>query len=161
MDITNGWFYESCPKCWIKLMLEKGKFTCDDDGTVTPEFVMQLNLMIQDEIAKIEAVMFAKDPTESEVEYVFIIGKEMMGTDAGEKREPREMTLELFLQIAMNQLLLLMLFPLHSHHRKREGSIPLDVPDSPCIPHDLFDTDSPNKRSRQDQDCEEIMKGKK
>ncbi|OMO99937.1 Nucleic acid-binding protein [Corchorus olitorius] len=46
------------------------------------------------------------------------------------------------------------------HDRKREGGVPVDVPDSPCIPHDMFDTDSPNKKSRKDQDCEEVMKGK-
>ncbi|OMO73340.1 Nucleic acid-binding protein [Corchorus capsularis] len=112
VDIINGWFYESCPKCRIKLMPKNGKFTCDDDDTVTPEFVMQLNLIIQDETAKIEAVMFgrqaeklvglpltktvanhcldktklpatAKDPTKSEVE------QGMMGTDASEKERTK------------------------------------------------------------------------
>ncbi|OMP08274.1 Nucleic acid-binding protein [Corchorus olitorius] len=111
MDIANGWFYESCPKCRVKLMPENGKFTCNDDGIVTPEFVdslfffdsMQLKLIIEDDTARIEVVVFgkqaeelvglpltktvanqcldktklpamARDPTKSEVDYVFVIG---------------------------------------------------------------------------------------
>ncbi|OMO59924.1 Nucleic acid-binding protein [Corchorus olitorius] len=224
---TNGWFYESCPKCKIKLVHENGKFSCNDDGVVTPEFVMQLNLIVQDETAKIEVVMFgkqaeelvgvpltrsiasqcldktklpatAKDPTGSEIEYVFIIGiteqtykrglkkfkvysysakeedhepvvldkgkkvlcysgNEVMQSDGCEKGTSK-VDCGGVNSVDCNESVIAhdVVSTPQLHYRKREDSVPVDMPDSPCIPHDLFDTDSPNKKSRKDQDCREI-----
>ncbi|OMO52743.1 Nucleic acid-binding protein [Corchorus olitorius] len=231
MDITNGWFYESCPKCRVKLMAANGQFKCNDDGVVTPEFVMQLNLIIEDDTARIEVAMFgkqaeelivlpltravasqcldktklpvtARDPTKSEVDFVFVIGvieqtykrgmkkfkvysystekkngepvvvdkgkkvvgysgREMMGTGAGDQGTTKGDNIGV-VPVGSNELVIIpdVVSTPQSHNRKREGSVPLDMPDSPCIPHDLFDTDSPDKRSRKEQECEEIMKGK-
>ncbi|OMP10299.1 Nucleic acid-binding protein [Corchorus olitorius] len=60
INTTNGWYYETCPDCGVKLNPVNGRFACFDHGGVTPRFVMQLILLIEDDSASIEVAMFGQ-----------------------------------------------------------------------------------------------------
>ncbi|OMO60132.1 Nucleic acid-binding protein [Corchorus capsularis] len=59
VDTTNGWYYESCPDCHLKLPPAKGGgYSCTQHGRVTPKLVMQLTLMIKDDTSDLEVAVF-------------------------------------------------------------------------------------------------------
>ncbi|OMO64422.1 Nucleic acid-binding protein [Corchorus olitorius] len=60
INTTNGWYYETCPDCGVKLNPVNGRFACFDHGGVTPRFVMQLILLIEDDSASIEVAVFGQ-----------------------------------------------------------------------------------------------------
>ncbi|OMO62892.1 Nucleic acid-binding protein [Corchorus olitorius] len=58
INTSNGWYYEACPMCGVKLQPKNGIFYCPKDGVVTPKFVMQLNVFIDDGSARMEVAVF-------------------------------------------------------------------------------------------------------
>ncbi|OMP14275.1 Nucleic acid-binding protein [Corchorus olitorius] len=62
MDVSckNGWYYEACPKCWLKMTRpdEATLFKCGEHGVEPPKLVAKLSLKLRDHTTRLSATSF-------------------------------------------------------------------------------------------------------